>query len=451
MFSVEKVVHKMVHRRYPHILLISLDTLRRDYLGCYGGVESSTPNLDKFAVMGVLVANHVANSSWTLSQHMSLLTGMYPLTHGMLQTYNPPLAAKHTLVSEYLKNLGYQTFGIASNNPMATDTHFGYHRGFDVFQDTLSRKQFHSDQIANMVVECLKHNSQRGPCFLYVHIDDLHVPLRPPKKFRQSKSLYRDTLTAVDHYVGNMFDALRDIGLYDGMVIVIVSDHGCEFGEHGFTDKQVNHYREVLDAALLFKYPRQHLQGNVVTGLAATIDVIPTVLDIVGLPPKPDAQGKSLLPWIDGRLCGSPREVVFSYTLRDRNWGGPGTKPQYEQCSVQTLTHKFIRTHLLFEPSSLHHDWGARFERLLEHTRSNGPLHVGMVFKELYNLVDDPGEQQPVFLDLPEVASNLEAQMDQWIADVQSPFSKLARQGEVTTPEVSEEIKARLRALGYIE
>ena len=413
---------------YPHIILISFDTMRPDHLGCYGYSKDLAPNLDRLAEMGVKFNDHVANCGWTLPQHMSLLTGMYPLTHGMIRLRdNPPLRPEKTSITKYLRDAGYLNFGIVNSNGYGGGRRFGFDRGFDIYRDDLPGNQ-HMEKTADRAISCLRENYKGRPCFLYIHVNDTHQPFKPPEPFFSQwgdshHNHYEAEFTYVDHHFGRILDELDRLKIRENTMVVVTSDHGYEFQEHGFQEKKVNLYNEIIDTVLIFSYPARLPKGKTIDGLAEMVDIAPTILDIIGLPPKPHAQGKSLLPWITGEASGAPKEIVCSHTFHNKQ-AQDSEQSQYEHFSARTADYKFIRSHILCEPEEFCHDWGDRFRGLLERIgEAPTSLRKGMVIKELYNLADDPGEQRTILSEKPEIAADLETKLDTWIEDTQDDVS----------------------------
>ena len=417
----------------PHILLISLDTVRRDHLGCYGYHREITPHLDRLADGGVRLADAVANCGWTLPQHMSLFTGLYPHTHGCLMLRdNPPVSERWTLLSEQLKSAGYQTFaGVTNRNIYGGGACFGFDRGFDEHNPGAEYNQ-HMDWTELFIVERFRDNHEAGPCFVYVHVNDSHEPWTPPAPWpgmwgKTYHNQYEDELSYVDHYLGRTFAAMKEMGIFDETLIVIFSDHGTEFAEHGFYEKKVNLYSEILHVPLLFHCPERLPAGRVVEGLCESVDITPTICEIAGVPPLADAQGKSLLPQMLG-TGGEAAEYVCSHTVHEHQ--REGGEPQFDHYAIQTLQHKFIRLELHAEPDALHSDWKQRCQTImLRAGQDPSELSAGTVIREFYDLCSDPGEHRSLFSmfnsppgwgrEVPEeyraIADDLEAKLDEWI------------------------------------
>jgi len=411
--------------KHPHVLLISLDTVRRDALGCYGAARPVTPNLDRLADGGVRLAGAVANCGWTLPQHMTLLTGLYPLTHGCLMLCdNPPIAGRWTLLSEHLRQAGYRTFaGISKRNAYGGGACFGFDRGFDEHNPGAEYNQ-HMDWTEQFIADRFREHHDAGPCFVYVHVNDSHEPWSPPEPWRSQwgpsyRNRYEGELSYVDHHLGRAFAAMREMGIFDETLIVVFSDHGTEFAEHGFHEKKVNLYNEILHVPVLLHCPARLPAGRVVDGLAESADVAPTICEVAGLPPLAQAQGRSLLPRIAG-TGGQPPKCVCSHTVHEHQ--GRGGPAQFDHYAVQTADHKLIRLELHADPDDLAGDWKQRFQTVMIRAgREPAELAAGTVIRELYDLHADPGEHRSLLRPSAEVAeahalaADLEARLDRWV------------------------------------
>ena len=408
----------------PHILLVSLETIRRDHLRCHGYPKDLAPHLDGLARGGVFCTDAVANCGWTLPQNITLHTGLYPLTHDLtLLCEQHPLFAEHVTLAEHLKAHGYRTFaGINASNPYSAHAVYGFDRGFDEHNPGAKNNQ-HMDWTEEFALSRFRDNHASGPCFVYVHVNDTHEPWDAPQPWRNMwgssyHSLYEGDISYADHYLGRVFCGLEELGIADRALIVVAGDHGTELWDHGFTEKKVNVYNEILHIPLILKCPALLPSGLTLQGLAESAQIAPTIVDIAGLPPIPTAQGASLLPRIRGESSAG-LEYVCSHTRHEhqRN-GGPA---QFDHYAVQTLRHKFIRLELHAELDALFSDWKYRMQAIAVRCRvAPDSLGPGAVLRELYDLRRDPKEgdnmlRQPAD-DTRALAERLEARLDAWIA-----------------------------------
>ena len=171
--------------KQPHILLISLETIRRDHLRSHGYPKDLAPHLDRLACDGARCTDAVSNCGWTLPQNVTLHTGLYPLTHDLtLLREQHPLFAEHVLLAEHLKAHGYRTFaGVNSRNPYCAHAGYGFDRGFDEHAQGAAYNQ-HMDWTEDFVLSRFGDHHRSGPCFVYIHVNDTHEPWDAPQPWR---------------------------------------------------------------------------------------------------------------------------------------------------------------------------------------------------------------------------------------------------------------------------
>jgi arylsulfatase A-like enzyme len=232
-------------------------------------------------------------------------------------------------------------------------------------------------------------------------------------------NLYEGDITYTDHYLGRIFAGLKELGIHDEMLITVFGDHGTEFWEHGFFEKKVNLYNEILHVPLVFHCPSRLPAGTAVGGLCESAQVAPTLVDIAGLPPIPTAQGKSLLPRISGQEAKGLSHVCSHTRHEHQRAGGP---VQFDHFAIQTPNHKFIRLELHAELDELHSDWKYRMQMIAVRCRvDTASLGPGSVTRELYDLRYDPKEGINLLATEPEgagpVAKDLETKLDAWVKE----------------------------------
>jgi arylsulfatase A-like enzyme len=247
------------------------------------------------------------------------------------------------------------------------------------------------------------------PFFMYIHTNDTHEPFAASEPFGSQwgssyQNKYEGEITYVDHYFGLMMDKLKEMGIEERTLVVATSDHGSEFHEHGFLEKKLNLYEEISQIPLIMKLPGVIPPGKEIPGLCQTSDIAPTILDICSLPIPEGVDGRSLLNRILGKE-ENPPEVVFAHTLHE-------TMYLYEHFSARTAEYKFIRTvPLTPNPQEIKGTASERFKRLA----SIAQLKDG-IWRELYNLNNDPREEQNIIEAKSDIASQLEEKLDQWFA-----------------------------------
>jgi len=337
----------------PNIILLVLDTLRADHLGCYGSKLGLTPFIDELAAAGLRFHRTVSQSSWTKTSMASLFTARNPAAHGIL-VRRDRLAGQATLLAEQLKARGYHCLGIQTN-PWLTEA-YGFHQGFDEYHHLEPRagdgKPKPAYTAASRVVRFtgrrLARTAQR-PLFLYVHFMDPHAPYDPPAAHRPEhptgeQDLYRGEIRYLDEQLRRLFAHLAEAGLDRRTLHVLLSDHGEEFGEHGGTGHGQTLYHEVLDVPLILHgdvlapwIGAKH--GRTVTQLVRLIDVAPTILELTGAAAgKNEMAGVSLLP-----LLGSwwPRDRN-AFSQLGLNFDPQRLDEHFDHYSLTTGRHKLI-------------------------------------------------------------------------------------------------------------
>jgi len=421
-----------------NVIFFSPDTVRRDHLSCYGYHRKTTPNLDRLTKEGVLFTDHVANSGWTLPQYITMHTGLYPLTHRMtLLKHNPPLSPKISTIAEILKEHGYATKGFSSSNGYL-HPQLGYGRGFDDYFWGLGYNQATS-RITREVINWLDENGKEKKFFIFIHDNDTHEPFSPPEPFdtmwgEEYIDKYDGEISHVDHYFGKILDKIEELNIKEKTLIVYTSDHGTEFWEHGFLEKKVNLYNEILHVPLVMSCPSILPEGKVICGLIATVDIAPTILDILNIPIRKNLHGRSFLPLIQGDSNVQPRKMIFSHTEHNTRFGATHN-PSFEHLSVHTENYKFIRARILLPFREEFFEirmegggnWVTRFKALAERVGMNPrDIRQGTVFRELYDLRSDPKEQKNIIEERREIATELEKKLDLWVEETRRQGEKLA-------------------------
>ncbi len=342
-----------------NVLLISIDSLRPDHLGCYGYHRDTSPNIDRLAARGAIFLNAVSTSSWTLPAHMSLLTGTESSVHGVINdglSLHPGIP----LLSEILKREGYRTAAFCSSPYM--NPAFGYDRGFDLYHNTdLDKPDFedtvfledrdvwqmvHEDitspRIEELATDWLSRYGGEN-FFLFLHMWDPHFDFIPPPPFdtlfdpdyqgdisprnfmfnpdihpgmdprdlEHIIALYDGEIAFTDHHLGNIFNHMRELGVLDRTLIIITGDHGTEFFEHGNKGHRTTLYDETVKIPLIVVPPGVNLRGMKLERQAGIIDIAPTILDYLGLPVKAPMHGRSLLPALAGKAAEDENPLLL--------------------------------------------------------------------------------------------------------------------------------------------
>ena len=377
-----------------NLVLVSLDTVRQDVLGCYGHRprhapdQPITPVLDQLARDGVRMVDAYSSSAWTLPAHVSLMTGLPALVHGV-EDESGVLAENVPTLAALLRDHGYRTAGVYSAPYL--DPHWGFDRGFDDYvpvygaeasaasaraeamraaiaaaaaagdwarYDDLKRQQVaveselnraservvSSDEVAATAVASIERLSRAGrPWFVFAHFFDAHCDYVPPPPYdtrfdpdytgsftgahcmggpevgtpdpdrpgglirrladrdlEHAFALYEGEVAWVDAHVGTILDALRRAGVAERTLVVVVSDHGEEFFEHGGLGHRRTLSEEVVRVPMLLRLPGVLPAGTAVRGPVSLADVLPTVLEVLGIAPAPLPGSASFLPLVRG-------------------------------------------------------------------------------------------------------------------------------------------------------
>lgn len=358
------------------VVLVSCDTLRADHLSCYGYFRETTPHLDALAKDGVLFENAIAVETWTLPSHASMFTGLYPKHHGV--TPNANLAESTLTLPEALREAGYVNGGFIGFTFWLYPWR-GFSHGFDVYNTPEWR--FRNIQDTHRFAESWLGALQAPNFFLFLHNFDVHskpakqfdgLPYGPddasflhfakefenPPTFARPgrdivdaeafltavnageiamtqeesdycRALYDDALRMVDASLGETFASLKQRGLYDRALIIVTSDHGEEFGEHG-TYGHGNVYEPSLHIPMIVKFPNTEFAGSRFNPVVEQVDIMPTILDVVGAPIPEGLDGKSLYRML--RKEEGPKAMGFGQrfthkTVRENEWKLVRTRP----------------------------------------------------------------------------------------------------------------------------
>jgi len=315
----------------PNVVIYLVDTLRADHLGLYGYERDTSPMLDRWAAGAVVFERAYAPSSWTRPSIVSLLSGLDPIRHGVEDRLDV-VPEDVRLLSEHLQARGYATFAAVTNPNVLPEWGFG--RGFEFFEDLdAAGHGARADAVTDWVVTRLDTLTRRRPFFLYLHLLDPHAPYDPPPPFDdryprspalpadRSIGRYDGEVAFVDAEFGRLLGALARQGLADDTLLIFVSDHGEELMEHGSMGHGYSLFEEVVRVPLVMHLPRGARAGTRVAAPVSLVDVVPTVLSRLGLPPAPDVDGRDLSPLLDGRDRDfENRELVLSlYTTGTRS------------------------------------------------------------------------------------------------------------------------------------
>jgi arylsulfatase A-like enzyme/Tfp pilus assembly protein PilF len=405
----------LVRPHRPNVLLITVDTLRADHLGCYGYALAQTPHIDALAAAGTLFSECSAATPITLPSHSSILTGLWPPAHGVRDNGTYVLADKAVTLAERLKIAGYETRAFVSAVVLAR--RYGLDQGFDSYDDDLwSEKdpklfmirERKAPRTIDRVVEWFeawKAEKKRKPFFTWVHLFDPHQPDTPPAWARAlAPTPYDAEIASADRELGRLFDALKEAGVLDDTIIVFTADHGESLGEHGEKTHAIFIYRATIHVPLIIRWPGKYPAGKKVASPVRSVDIVPTVLAALRLKGAAETQGVDLAPAANGRDFPADLPRYSESRLSEL---GFGMAPLY---GIRVGTWSYIRA-----PRP-----------------------------ELYDLRADPDEKNNIFAANASQAARLEDDLKRAFADCAS------RAIESRPRALNRETMEMLQSLGYL-
>jgi arylsulfatase A-like enzyme len=409
-------------RRPTSVLLVTFDTTRADFLGCYGKASARTPNLDRLAQEGTLFLNAMTAIPITLPSHSTIMTGTYPIVHGVRDNTLFHLPESRTTLAEVLKSHGFATGAAIGGFPLVKSTGIG--QGFDFFDDhiTIGMEDFKGDavdrprsmffderpapRVNDALLPWLRTHAKR-PFFAWAHYWDPHHPHVPPPPFSElyPQDLYQGEIAYADQSLGVLIDELKARGAYDHTMIVVSGDHGEGRGEHNEETHSMLAYNATLHVPLIMKIPGEP-GGRRIPTRVGTVDILPTVLDYLGLPAPAGVQGRSLRPVL--RRTSPPPTDGASY---------------YAETLSPRLSYGWGELRALFE----------------------GPLkYIHGPRQELYDILVDPGELHNLATERPAEKQRMEKVLATFLK--QHAGGSASEAVHDTDPAARE----RLAALGYL-
>jgi arylsulfatase A-like enzyme len=437
-----------------HVVLISLDTTRADQLGLYGNPTVKTPHLDRLAAESVVLDDFMTVVPTTLAAHVSLFTGNYPHTHGTPRN-GFLVNERNVMLPEILGEHDFVTAGFAGS--FALEGRFDFAQGFEHYDEAFERfageggrlqNERSAESVTQAVIDYLDRGEVPEHLFLFVHYFDPHAPYEAPPPYDTmydpsgrealpdwktvrheglvkpgSKDELADRLARqyaaeisyMDHHLGRLLDELRERGILDEALLVVTSDHGENFWEHGAVfDHGWSTYQTTMRGVGIIRLPGAALAGTRVGGVAANIDILPTMLDHLGIP-LPDG--------IDGEAIDLERAEPL-----DRVRFGQAAKP-WQEVETDPRWTNMLKT---------------RCVRSGKYKLVQVP-YAGR--EELYDLESDPAEQVELLAtsdpEAEAAARRLREQLEAWAASARPLPSRF-------DPSQREETIERLRALGYL-
>jgi len=364
-----------------NVILYMIDTLRADHLGCYGYRRPTSPRIDAFGREGVIFDHAVAQSSWTRPSAASILTGHYPAAHGAT-TLRRGLRPEVATLAEILQGRGYRTGAFVTNVNVAPQ--WGFQRGFELYRylpedEKSATVHVGADVVNTHAFEWLAATGE--PFFLYLHVTDPHLPYAPPDPWRERladrtvavdstrvddliaafrerqvqptedevralAARYDGEIAFVDESFGQLLDELRRRGLYDRTAIVLIADHGEEFGDHGGFEHGRTLYEEIVHVPFIARLPGASAAGTRVATTVQQVDVLATLLDYLAIPVPAGLAGRSLVPALAGHAL-APADALAETSL---------SRPTAE--AVITGTWKVIRKEMAGPQQAEVYDFG---------------------------------------------------------------------------------------------
>ncbi|HLX82754.1 MAG TPA: sulfatase-like hydrolase/transferase [Terriglobales bacterium] len=404
----------------PSVILITIDTLRADHVGCYGAKTVRTPTLDALAHNGVVFERALSQVPLTWPSHAVILTGTYPFQNGVRDFTGEPLGPQFRSVAQAFQKAGYSTGAIVS--AFVLDRSWGLARGFDFYDDAFSAETFEkkdaglvdrrAGESVSRAIDWLKKNPRR-PFFLWLHLYDPHSPYDPPEPYRTeyASRLYDGEIAYADHELDRLMVWLKQNHLYDSSLIVALSDHGESLGEHGEDEHGFFIYNSTAHVPLIVKPPAA-------SGIAAgrrrepveTTAVGPTLLHLAGVRDPIEKQFQSQT------LLRAKADAKSEGPLQNKS------EPAYSETFYPFSS---------FGWSPLHALESERFH------------YIQAPKPELYDLDADPGETKNIISDQPATVAVLQEKMQSLLA--QNPFAHQ----DATSGNLSPDAQDKLRALGY--
>jgi arylsulfatase A-like enzyme/Tfp pilus assembly protein PilF len=408
-----------------NLLLITIDTLRADRVGAFGGTRHLTPTLDRFAAAGLRLTRAYASAPLTLPSHASIMTALSPPAHGVRNNSLFRLGEGPPTLAGVLASHGYRTGAFVG--AFVLDARFGLNRGFDVYDDKYGEKhegdategaERRAEEVVKPATAWILGAAPGGsiagpaaagiqsgpasPWFAWVHLYDPHEPYRAPEPYASEHEPYDAEVAYTDAMVGKLLSDLAAAGQLDRTLLAFTADHGESLGEHGEATHGVFVY-DVTMRVPSFLWAGARISGGTYDGLTRLIDLAPTILDVLGMDPPPAFEGRSLLTAINHPGSERPSAYIEAMDANlTRNWA-PLTGLVSGQFKL-----------------------------------------IDLPIPELYDLSSDPGEATNLFTRDPERARTLEALRRDAVAQL------AARGSGPERPALDTEARQRLQALGYV-
>jgi len=411
----------------PNVILISLDALRQDHLGCYGYKRNTSPNIDKIAGESTLFTNAITTANWTIPSHMSILTGLYPMEAGFvpggLLSEESFIAENVHTLAEYLRNIGYFTIGVHGGGYVSE--FYGFDKGFSAY---IKGSKDIAQGVQTIIENLDRHKDNNF--FLFFHTLEIHWPYTHDDLLKElpADSPAREKIIArydsgikyADEYLGKLFDWLDKNHLLEKTIIIIISDHGETFrlvneksksGSHGSTL-----FEEEIKIPMIVRIPSVKGNGKKVEYQVSTVDLVPTILDCLNLEPTNDLRGISLLPLIRDNEVPKSRLAYTEAT---------NSKEKFQ--AVRSNDFKLLTT-------------------------SQSPLAMLQGKQDSFRFIDiknDPLEAGDIWKKKDALARSYADYLQRLLASIRANILKLKRE-KLDVPVADRELEEQLKGLGYI-
>lgn len=404
--------------RKPNLILITLDTLRADALGTYGQLQKPSPHMDQLAKEGVTFEYAMTTNPETLPSHASILTGQWPHHHGVRANAGFILPDAELTLAEILKESGYRTAAEIAAPVLRKETRIT--QGFTHQRGALSRnvelkqvptqhdsekpKTRDGSDITNRAIEFMKRYGN-DPFFLWLHYFDPHNPYYPPRSFRNRfrDNPYLAEVAYVDQQIGRLLQGLKELDLDEDTIVVLTADHGEGLNEHGEPTHSYFVYNSTMRVPLILWAPDRVEGGKRISALARTVDILPTVLELLDISAPEEIDGRSLLPLIEETEDSDTRHAYGEATRFAATFGLP--------------TLRYLSKG----------DW----------------KYIHKTNPELYNVKEDPNELVNLADQHPERVAAMRGQLETLL--IANPTGV-----DPAQTEIDAQIAAELIALGYV-
>jgi arylsulfatase A-like enzyme len=434
-----------------NLVLITIDTLRADHLGCYGYKRPTSPNIDALARRGTLFTHAYAPIPLTVPSHASMMTSLYPITHGIRANYHI-LDDSFTTLAEVLKTHGYATMAVTS--AYCLEKKIGLSQGFDTYVDTEKKFQSLAGRVTGVTRDSVGNLGR--PFFMWLHYFDPHGPYNPPPLYQnlfiptnpqeidalekrrreilfnggkptehelaKFIALYDSEIRYVDDEVGKFFELLKEKGLAKNTIIVITADHGEGFGHDYYFDHGDRLYEEEIHVPLIMAGPGRKIPGSrVISENVRLVDLMPTCLGLLRIPHEASSlEGVDLVPLITKR--DRPRLKVFAEAF---------FRKKYVQAKNHMLSLK-------------DGDWKLIVDAQPGRTIPPQP-------GELYNITRDPAETNNLAEEKRATASRMKDDIAAWVKRMRPTAHRAKNIYRQEEEAEREERLEKMRALGYVQ